>query len=116
MTDYTARLIDMGELVSDVAVETKEWSEKLLGPDSDPKALALAVVSLENAVGKLYDEPHNVRRHAHCLIIAIDCARRAGVKPMELFKAALVELRTKQETHTSSLGLPKEETDFREYE
>lgn len=116
MTDYTATLIDMGELVNNVAVETKAWSGALLGPDGDHKALALAIVYLENAVGKLYDEPTNGRRHAHCLIVVIDCARRAGVKPMELFKAALAELRTKEETPTPSLGLPREETDFREYE
>lgn len=105
-------LIDMGGLVNDVASEQSEWSQRVFGTDAARgplgplKHLEKEAVEAqsrwllssghkdatlkENGVWVGPPDEHAKLKEelADCLLLVLDAARRSGVKPMELFKAA----------------------------
>jgi hypothetical protein len=94
-------LIDMGDAVNEVASKLSEWSQTTFGADTERgpigplKHLAKEAKEAEEACtlsGLVCQELRNsdkVREElADCLILILDASRRAGIKPLQLFKVA----------------------------
>lgn len=88
---FLTTLIDMGDAVHDLASELSEWSQATFGTDAERGPLG-ALKHLEKEAREAQADPTDVAEYADCLILTLDAARRAGFKPLELFRAAYQKL------------------------
>lgn len=95
---HVITLIDMGDAVHDLARDLSRWSQETFGPD-DKKGPLGAVRHLkkeaeetEAALLRGGARAEVTVELADCLILVYDAARRHGVKPLELHKAAYDKL------------------------
>lgn len=94
---YTGHLLDIGEAVDGLAREHAEWSQATFKSDAErgpigplrhlQKEASEAVEAVESG------DREKVREElADCLLLILDASRRAGVKPLELFKCGMAKL------------------------
>ena len=104
MLNYTAASLDFAELVREVAADHAAWSQATFGSDQErgpigplkhlAKEAAEAVEAAESVAGLAAGEVQTEARWrfelelADCLLLLLDASRRAGIKPMGLFRLA----------------------------
>lgn len=98
MSPYLGQLIDMGEAVSDLVTVQSKWSQETFGTDAERGPIG-PLKHLEKEAREAQANPTDHMEYADCLILVLDAARRAGIKPLELFKLALkkMEINMKRE-------------------
>lgn len=92
-------LIDLGEALSDLAHDQSKWSQATFGTDAERgpvgalKHLQKEVTEVIAAWGATPFASESVRdEFADCLLLLLDSSRRAGLKPLELIRAAQAKM------------------------
>lgn len=84
-------LIEAGELLHDLASDQSQWSQATFGADSVRGPMG-ALKHLEREAKEAQADPTNIEEYADCFLLILDAARRAGIKPIELMKAAQAKM------------------------
>ena len=84
-------MVECGDVLSDLARELSEWSQATFGSDSERGPIG-PLKHLEAEAKEAQENPTDITEYADILILLIDAARRAKIKPLELIKAAYAKL------------------------
>lgn len=96
---YLNVIINLGEALADLARDQSEWSQATFGTDAERGpvgALKHLQKEVAEVVGAWEASPfvsESVRSEfADCLLLLLDSSRRAGLKPLELIRAAQAKM------------------------
>lgn len=98
---YLSTLIDAGQLLSDLADEQAEWSQKTFGTDQMRGPIG-ALRHLEKEAREAQEHPGDAMEYADCFLLILDAARRAGIKPMELMRHAEAKMKINKGSQVAS--------------
>ncbi len=81
----------MGWALDDLARDQAEWSQATFGKDSDRGPIG-ALKHLEKEARECQAAPTDREEYADCLLLLLDAARRAGISPCGLIRAAQAKM------------------------
>lgn len=84
-------LIEAGEALHDLSKDLTEWSNETFG-DINIRGPIGPLKHLEKEAKEAQDSPHDPMEYADCLLLILDAARRAHIKPLELIRYAQKKL------------------------
>ncbi len=84
-------LIETGEALRDLARDHAAWSQATFGSDLERGPIG-PLKHLEKEAREAQANPDDAEEYADCLLLLLDAARRAGIKPLELIRAAQAKL------------------------
>ncbi len=88
---YVVQCLDFAEAVIGLVRDQAEWSQATFGTDAERGPLG-ALKHLEKEAREAQANPSDITEYADCLLLILDAARRAKIKPLELVKAAQAKL------------------------
>jgi hypothetical protein len=109
MSRFFDYCIDLGFEFNDLCRDQSEWSQKTFGSDSERgplgalKHLEKESIEAQKAIGT----DDLTMELADCLLLTLDAARRGGVKPLSLIRAAQRKMQINKE-RTWPTPLPDE--------
>lgn len=89
-------MVEFADRFGDLVADQAKWSQATFGEDTERgpmgplKHLEKEARECQDAVGT----PHLTEELADCLLLLLDASRRAGLKPLELVKAAQEKMQT----------------------
>jgi ParB family transcriptional regulator, chromosome partitioning protein len=78
---------ELGRELYTLANEQAVWSQETFGSDSERGPIG-PLKHLEKEAKEAQDNPDDFSEYADCLLLVLDSARRAGLRPMALVQAA----------------------------
>lgn len=87
MSSVFYSMIDCGSELFDLVTELSEWSQKTFGTDAE-RGPTGPLKHLEKEAREALEKPQDIMEYADILILLLDASRRAGIKPLELLRAA----------------------------
>lgn len=84
-------LIEFALEFEDLASDHAAWSQATFGSDSERGPVG-PLRHLEKEAREAAENPTDRSEYADCFLLILDAARRAGIKPRELVKAAQAKL------------------------
>lgn len=91
VSQFFYSMVDTGEALAELASNQAEWSQKTFGKDIERGPIG-PLKHLEKEAREAQNNPTDITEYADCFLLILDAARRAGIKPLELIRAAQAKM------------------------
>ena len=85
-------MVEFADKFSDLVVDQAEWSQATFGSDIVRGPIG-ALKHLEKEAREAQANPADPMEYADCLLLILDAARRAGIKPTQLVEHAQAKMK-----------------------
>ena len=92
MSSVFNAMVQFADKFSDLVVDQAEWSQATFGSDLTRGPIG-ALKHLEREAREAAENPTDPMEYADCLLLILDAARRAGIKPMQLVEHAQAKMK-----------------------
>lgn len=91
MTGTYHLMVEIGDRLTDLAGDVSKWSQDTFGTDSERGPVG-SLCHLEKEAKEAQAKPYDAAEYADCFLLILDAARRAGLTPLALVKAAQAKM------------------------
>jgi hypothetical protein len=91
MTPTYDLIVTIGDSLTDLARQAAEWSDATFGTPAERGPIG-PLKHLEKEAREAQESPQDPSEYADCLLLLLDAARRAGMTPLALIRAAQAKL------------------------